>query len=109
MRFQSFGAGERCDGRSQFAQSGGVELLDGDDLDVVGGGEPSAQTRGAVGGQNVIGPGGVVARGFRAERPDEDAAGVADFRDQFFVVDREVFGSECVREFDGFVEGIAPE
>ena len=105
--FEAFGAGQCRDGRRQLRQRAAVELLDRDHLDVVGGGESSAQAGHAVGREDVVGPGGVVARGFGAVRADENAAGVADLREQFFVVNAQVFRGEGVRKFRRFIERIA--
>ena len=77
--FESFGAGQRGDGGSEFAQCGLGQLLDGDDFDVVGGGEAAAEAGDAAGGEDVIRAGGIVSGGFGTERADEDAAGVTDF------------------------------
>ena len=83
--FEAFGAGQRRDGRGDARQARGVELLDRDDLHVIGRGQSAAQPGNAAGGQDVIGSRGVVAGGFGAVRSDEDAAGVVDLREQFFV------------------------
>ena len=96
MSFQALGAGERRYGRSQFAEGSRIELLNRDDLDVVGGGEASAEPGDTVGRQNVIRARRVVARGFGAEWPDENAARVADLREKFLVVDREMLRRETV-------------
>src|ERR1700721_970009 len=104
VRFEAFGARQRGDGGSELGERAPVELLGGDDLDVVGRGESSAQAGYAAGGENVIRSGSIIASGFGAEWPEEDAARVANLRDQFFVVETEVLRRESVRQFGGFVE-----
>ncbi len=81
-----------------------VELLDGDYLHEVGDGETAADARGAGGGQDVIGTGGVIAGGFRTVGADEDAAGMTDAGEQRCRRECEVLGREAVGDFDGFVE-----
>src|SRR5580692_9771435 len=49
--FESFGPGESGDGRSEFREGAGVELLDRDHLHEVGRGQASAQTGEAAGGE----------------------------------------------------------
>ena len=85
-------------------RAGCGQFLDGDDFQVVGDGEASAQAGGAAGGQHVIGAGGVVAGGFGTVRADEDAAGVTDFGEQRRVGNAQVFGREAVGDLDGFIE-----
>ena len=104
MRLQALGPGQCGNGRREIAQRGPGELLHGDDLHVVGDGESAASARGSAGGQHVVGTGGVISGGLGTERPDEDAAGMADFLEQRIVRDAEMFGSESIRQFDGFVE-----
>ena len=96
MGFESFGTGQRGDGGREVAQSRAGQLLHGDDLDVIGGGQAAAHARRAAGRQNVIGAGGVIAGGFGTEGSDEDAAGMADLLEQRFVGDAEMLGRESV-------------
>ena len=51
MGFETFGAGQRGDGGCELGERAGIQLLDRDHLDVVGGGEASAQTGDSAGGQ----------------------------------------------------------
>src|SRR5579863_10650967 len=104
--FEAFGSCQCGDCGSQFSKCLAIQLLDRDDLDVVGGGESSTQSGHAVGGEDVIGPGGVVSRSFDTVRAYEYAACVADFRDKFGMMNAQVLGREGVREFGRFIERI---
>src|SRR4051812_24488700 len=104
MSFEAFGSGQGGDGGGQLSQGAGIELLNGDHFDVVGGGQAAAQSRYTVGRQDVIGAGSVVARGFGAEGTDEDAARMADFRYEIFVVNGQMFRRETVGEVHSLIE-----
>ena len=68
-------------------------------------GQAAAQPRRAAGGQHVIGAGGVIARGFGAERPDEDAAGVSrPASSRLRVGNAQVLGREAVGNLDRLLE-----
>ena len=62
----------------QFAESGLGQFLDRDYFQVVGDGESAVLAGGSAGGEDVIGAGGVVARGFGAVWTDKHAAGMMD-------------------------------
>ena len=103
VRFQAFGARQRGNGGGQLP-SARAQFLHRDYFQVVGDGEAAAQARRAVGGQNVIGPGGIIARGLGTVRSDEDAAGMADFGSSDASGMLRCSGAKRLRDLDGFVE-----
>src|SRR5216684_2960926 len=66
VSFQSFGAGQRGDCRRNRSQRRGSEFLDRDNLHEIGGGQSASDASRAGRWQNMIGTGGVIARGFGA-------------------------------------------
>ena len=83
VRFEAFGARQGGDGGRQLAERRRAQFLDRDHLDDSRSTErPPRMARGAAGGQDVIGAGGIIAGGLRAVRADEHAAGVADAGEQ---------------------------
>src|SRR5690349_19052316 len=71
---EALGSGECGYGWSEFRQCGLVQLLRGDDLEVVGDREAASLTGGSAGGEDVVGAGGVVSGGFGAVGSEEDAS-----------------------------------
>ncbi len=89
---------------ASFSSAMDIELLDRDDLHVVGGGQPAAQTRRAIGREDMVRAGRIVSGGFGAVRADKDASRVANLRQQLFVMKTQVLRGEGVRQLHGFVE-----
>ena len=105
MGFQSFGARQGGDGRSQAPQSRLVQMLHRNHLQEIRHRETAAQARRAAGGQHVVGAGGIIAGGFRAEWSHEHAAGVPHFGQQLLVGNAQVLRREAVGQLHGLIQG----
>jgi len=103
VRFQSFGARQRRNGRRQPSKRFRRQLLHRNDLQKICDREPSALARYSAGRQNVIRSRCVIAGGLRTERPDKHAAGVPHLLQQFLVRNIQVFGRYPVCYLHGFI------
>ena len=74
VRLESFGAGERQNGRRQPREAGARDALHRHHAHEVGGAEAAAEARGAGRRQHVVRSGRVVAGGLRGVRADEHGA-----------------------------------
>ena len=94
---------------ASFRSARRIELLHRNHLDVIRGGKAAPQPRHSVGGQHMIRARRIIARRFRAERAHENTSRMADLRNQFFMVNREMLRREAIGKLHRLIERIAPK